>query len=119
MNIIGLAQKVTAIGMGLAGNAKEAVTLNLGRTGDYDPITDTTGGAGTQYPVQALAYRDRNMQARDDSSGSTVTMAIEAAQIPAGTMITEQDTVTRQNGTWQITGAELTASALWILELRR
>lgn len=119
MDLAALAKQAARIGMGIAGTALEDVTLNLGRGGAYDPATDTTAAGGTHVDCKALPFKPRNQQGRDDVSGNTECLQIEAAALPGGTLITEEDTVTRYGDqVWQITGVQFPSKALWILDVR-
>lgn len=127
LDIRALGALAANVGMELAGNAKSTVTLHIGGTHTYDPTTDSAGPTGTtDVEVEALAYKSQDQ--RDDSAkGEDATtnsrsrsMLIEAADMPAGTKITEADTVTEDGLTWLIFDATLDpAGALWVLDLRR
>lgn len=122
IDIVALAQAGTALAFELAGTYKITVTLLLAHASPvYDPASDTEGPAGITIPdVEAIAYKARNeQQGGDDISVRTRRVLIEAAQLPAGTEITEKDTVQIGTVVWQIVDAMLDAEALWTLDLRR
>lgn len=119
-----IGQGVAKLAFGLAGDGKETeITLYLGRAGGtYDPATDTEGPAGTTITDrEGIVFKARNQQqGTDDISVNTRTLLIEAAQLPAGTKITEKDSVKIGDDDWNIVDAMLDpAEAIWTLELRR
>jgi hypothetical protein len=120
MDLRALATTAARIGMGVAGTALERVTLNLGSPGEYDPTSDTMAGGQAAIAVDALPFKPRNRQGSEDVSANTETLQIEAAKLPTGARITEEDTVTRF-GTekWQITAVQNPAGAIWLVDVRR
>lgn len=119
-----LGQGVAKLAFELAGDGKVTdVTLYLGRAGGtYDPVTDTEGPAGITIPdLEGFMFKARNQQqGGEDISVNTRTLLIEAASLPAGTVIGEKDAVKIGAVEWNITDALLDpAEAVWTLELRR
>lgn len=126
MNIQALAATAARIGMSLAGNAKERVTLHLrGTDGDYNPAQDdesTTGGADVALDV--LPYEGENNQTggKDvEFSPYVEKLLVEAADLPAGRTITENDTVTRADGDrWEIKHvSKPPGQAIYILDVQK
>lgn len=116
LDIQALAARAAAIGMNLAGNAKEEVTLHLGFAAgeSYDAATDTeTPGAGTNVTLQALPFKRKNTQTgaalqitERSFSANTETLLIQNADIPEGLKVTEEDTITRAGAVWAIVAVE-------------
>lgn len=114
--------------MNLAGNGKELVTLNVGFSeGTYDPQTDTqTPTAGEAIAVEVLPFRRKNTQGgvglQYDAQGlskTTETLLVQVADLPDGTQVDEEDTVTRDNGVWSIVGVETPpGGAILLLDIR-
>lgn len=115
------------IGMGLAGDAKITVTLRLGTTTTgYDPATDAATVASNALVVLALPYNRKNRKSPNNEVTDKTfdaherTLLIEAANLPAGTKITPNDTAEFDGAKWQVREAQLDpAKAAWIVDVGR
>lgn len=117
-----LGANAVALAFDMTGDAKVDVTLHVGRAGGaYDVIADVEAAAGVTIPdIEAIEFKRQNQQQADDTSANTKTILIAAARLPAGTVITEKDSLEIENATYEIKTADRDPTrALWILEVRR
>lgn len=129
-------QKLAALGAKIGfslvrgqGGATELVTLHLGGAGGtHDVETDTMVGGGTDKQVNAIAFRSREAQTGTGSqtagaefSLGTDRLLIEQAELGAGVIIQETDSVTRADGSkWAILVADQPpGKAVWLLDIRK
>lgn len=126
INVQRLAAAGTKIGMNLAGNSKVDVILHIATGRAYDATNDVTTNTATDIPVEAFFYMDKEAQtpqlevSQKQFSPNTRTLLIEAAKLPAGTVITEADTVTMEAKLWQILDVDRPpGKAMWILNIRK
>lgn len=112
------------------GGATEEVTFHLGGGGGaYDPAADAEApGEPTDAVVNAIAYRRKEAQGgvgqetpRTQFSLQTETLLVEQAEIGAGAVIREADTVTRSDGSeWNIVAAVRDPGrSVWIVDIRK
>jgi hypothetical protein len=121
INIPALGRLAASVGFGLATTALETITLRLGYgNGQYNPESDTIERTGGQdVAVGVLPYQERSREQPTDVL--TRNFLVQAADLPAGVRITQQDTLVDAAGnTWEILEANPDPSgATYILSARR
>jgi hypothetical protein len=118
MDLAAIAKQATAVAFDIAGTAKTTAILNVGATGTYDPVTDTTTPAdGSQLTVLGVLYKSK--QSQNAETGINADFVIEGADIPESG-IDEADTVIIDGTVWNIYEVQaVPTKAITILSLRR
>lgn len=132
LDLKAIAALAASIGMTTAANTRKTCTLKLGYAGSGQALNATTDvmtpdAAGvTVANVLALKYAKKAQQApqvrlSDGTQASySHTYAIEAADVPTGREIGEQDIILEGGTNWIVIQAAIDpGDALWIVDVKR
>ncbi len=118
MSLTAIAVKAAALAMNVAGDAKQAATLHIGKTLAYQKDTGlSTASGGSDLSTKGILYRTSQDQ-RADVTTHQSHFLIQAVDAPSG--IDEADTLTVDGVVWQIANVEaIPTKAIIILTIRK